>query len=111
MENGIYHVRLLSERHSVKGEVVIRKDSVNGDVGGYLCQGFISVENDVLAGKILIKKWDHRAPPALGLFKEISITVTGQYDPKKQSFHFEGQANGHHVIRIQATGHLVASLI
>jgi hypothetical protein len=110
MENGIYQVRLSSESHSVEGVVVIREDSVNGGGGGYFCQGFISVEANVLTGRTLIKKWDHQAHPALGLFKEISITVAGRYDPKKQSFHFEGQANGHHVIRIQATGHLVASL-
>ena len=110
MENGIYRLQLSSEGHFVEAMAVIRDNVINGGGGGYYCQGIISQEEKVLAGRVKIKKWDHNAHHALGLFKEVSMAVTGRYDPEKRSFDFQGQVNGHHVIRVQANGQWIASI-
>ena len=110
MENGIYQVQLSSEGNCVEGVVVIREDAIDGGGGGYICQGAICQENEILSGRVMIKKWDYQAYHALGLFKEVYMAVTGSYDSKKMCFHFQGQANGHHVIRVSARGHWVAPL-
>lgn len=89
---------------------VVHDNVINGGGGGYYCRGIVSQEDQVLSGRMVIRKWDDKAYHELGLFKEVSVTVTGRYDPEKRSFDFQGQANGHHVIRVQATGHWIASL-
>jgi hypothetical protein len=110
MENGIYKVRLSSEGHCVEGIVVVHDNVINGGGGGYFCQGIVAQEDLVLSGRVVIKKWDRKAYHELGLFKEVSAAVTGRYNPEKRSFDFQGQANGHHVIRVQAAGYWIASL-
>lgn len=111
MENGIYQVRLSSERNCVEGLVVFLGDTFNGGGGGYICQGTVLQENQMLSGKLIIRKWDHQASDTLGLFKEISMVVAGGYDPEKRRFHLKGEAKGHHVIPIDITGRWVAALI
>jgi hypothetical protein len=108
MENGIYHVVLSAQGNSVEGVMVVSGNAVNGGGHGYIRQGVLSVAEAALFGDITIKKWDGQAPSALGLFKEASIRATGHWDPETRSFHFEGRAGGHHVIRIQATGRYLA---
>jgi hypothetical protein len=110
MEDGIYQVRLSSGEDCVEGMVTIRDNVINGGGGGYYCRGMISKVEKVLSGSVMIKKWDHKAHHALGLFKEVSMVVTGRYDAEKRSFDFQGQANGHHVIRVRVTGRWIASL-
>ena len=110
MENGIYQVRLSSGEDCVEGMVIIRDNAINGGGGGYYCRGMISQEEMDLSGNLTIKKWDHEAYHALGLFKEVSVAVAGRYDAEKRSFDFQGQAIGHHVIRVRATGRWIASL-
>ena len=110
MEDGIYQVRLCSGEDCVEGMVIIRENVINGGGGGYYCRGVISHEEKVLSGTLVIKKWDHKTHHALGLFKEVSVVVTGRYDAENRYFDFQGQANGHHVIRVQATGRWIASL-
>jgi hypothetical protein len=110
MEDGIYQMRLSSGEDCVEGMVIIRDNVINGGGGGYYYRGILSPEEKVLSGSIMIKKWDHKAHHTLGLFKEVSVVVTGRYDAENRSFDFQGQANGHHVIRVQATGRWIASL-
>lgn len=104
MENGIYHVVLSAQGNSVEGVMVVSAGSVNGGGHGYLYRGVLSGADAALSGDIMIKKWDPQAPGALGLFKEATLRVTGRRNPDARSFSFEGQASGHHVIRIQAKG-------
>jgi hypothetical protein len=109
MENGIYQIRLSSGEHCVEGIVVVHDNAINGGGGGYYCRGMVSQEDQVLSGRMVIRKWDDEAYHELGVFKEVSVAVTGRYDPEKRSFDFQGQANGHHVIQVQATGYWIAS--
>jgi hypothetical protein len=110
MKDGIYQVVFNSSGRTGEGMVVIAGNTLNGGGQGYFYQGRLSVKASSLSGKVVLRKWDDQAPPILGLFKEAVMTVTGEYDRERDSFHFEGHAQGHHVIRIQATGRYVAPL-
>jgi hypothetical protein len=94
----------------VEGIAIICDNVINGGGGGYYYQGVVSQEDRVLSGRMVIKKWDHKAYHELGLFKEVSVAVAGRYDPEKRFFDLQGQANGHHVIQVQTIGHWIASL-
>ena len=111
MLDGIYQVFFSSSGNTAEGIAVISGGTLNGGGQGYFYQGKLRVEGACLDGRLLVKKWDNEAPPALGLFKEAALTVTGEYDHESNTFRFEGRVHGHHVITIQATGRYVAALI
>jgi hypothetical protein len=111
MKDGIYQVVFTSSGSAGEGMVVIAGNTLNGGGQGYFYQGRLSVKESSLSGNVVLRKWDDQAPPTLGLFKEAVMTVAGKYDRERDSFHFEGRAQGHHVIRIQVTGRYVSGLL
>ena len=110
MENGIYHAVLSSHDGCANGVMVVAEGVVNGGGSGYWYQGALATNGAALSGDVTIRKWDAAAPAALGMFKDVALAVSGKYDPETRSFRFEGRANGHHVIRIQATGRYLTAL-
>ncbi len=111
MKDGIYQVILTSYGRTGEGMAVIAGNTLNGGGQGYIYQGRLSVKDSSLTGKVVLRKWDDQAPPALGLFKEADLTVAGKYDRERNSFRFEGRAQGHHIVRIQVTGRFASGLI
>ena len=111
MEDGLYHLRANSSRATVEGVVVVSANRVNGGGPDYCYQGHIFDESGELTGTLVIKKWNDPAPPSLGMFKEAAFRVSGEYDSGTKSFHLNGQANGHHVIKVELTGRFIAPVV
>lgn len=111
MENGIYRLEVFSAGEGCGGVVVIRENFVNGGGDAYLYLGRLTVEKRLLGGSFTIRKWNEEEPSLLGLFKEVAISVSGEYNPDSGSFRFEGRARGHHAINFEMKGRFLAPLV
>ena len=110
MLNGIYHMVVSSAGRHTEGWVVVDGDRLNGAGNAYLFQGVVREEQNVLSGTVTVSYWNRQEAPVLGPFKEVMMPVSGAYNPQEASFGFEGQAGGHHVIRLRASGRYIAPL-
>jgi hypothetical protein len=110
LPDGVYRMRVASSGRAVDAMVVIAGNALDGGGAGYRYQGRLQLAQTTLTGRVSIRKYEDRAPAVLGLFKEITVDVSGSYDPEVRSFQFHGQLNAHHVVRIEASGRFVALL-
>lgn len=110
MRDGVYHITISSGDASVEAVVAVTENRFNGGDATYIFQGRFRLGENGLTGSVVVKKWNESASPVLGLFKEVSVPVSGRYDPEAGAFDFKGTLYGHHLIRIAATGRYLAPL-
>lgn len=107
MDDGIYHITVTSSGGAVAGDVTVVDGRFNGEGSGYVFRGHLTDEG--AAGVIEILKVVDEASPQLGLFKHISVPVSGTAG--RRAFFLEGRINGHHVIEIRLEGEWMAESI
>jgi hypothetical protein len=78
VQNGIYHVRLLSSAGGAsEGLVVFSQGSLNGGDLGFLYIGHLTGSDEALSGKLTIKRWSPSQVPVFGTLENFDLQVSG----------------------------------
>ncbi len=112
MNDGIYHITVATHGNhaSIQGVVVIQGQAIKGGGQGYLIQGRLQEQSQALSGNVVITKWSTESPPTLGMFKQVTMPITGMCSTEEHAFSFHGYANGHHAILLEGEARFIAEL-